>query len=352
MELRARALQRTWTNKGKREIKASEVLDAIADWHQENPASVTAAMAQVQFLFSKPDENCAQLGWSRIDLEEHALGVVDALLAADPQSADAWMVRFSVNRLRKSQTIAVLDSHKHQADRLDRDLERALELSPRHAAANLAAAESTCPVAFARRIGFPRDAAPPPIETLKAAQAHLLVAQQAAPREESAYLGLAELGALGGDLRGVGCVLELATQQIPAPSPTLFLRRAEHAVETEDWHACDRWLAEAERSLSRLAALEVDPRVTANRRDWQAIAELLRATRLQRDDSLADGRHRSLETLERVVQMGADDVIENLAYGLLAERYADVGRHIDARAALRRAQRADAVKSMRDGLAN
>lgn len=270
-KLHAQSLDQLWTRDESGQISATQVLDAYDDWFHAEPGDI-AVLGRLAWLCATHDQRLArETGRSSLDVHQMARQFADRMVEHFSDDPAAFLARYAVRR-----RLAITGGERLSVSEVDSDVARALQLAPRDAEANLAAAQNVCPQAFDRPIGEAwsqvndRD-------RLKRCQTCLTTAQQVAPADERAYLALAELGCLGGDMAGAWRVLQLSLKQVAQPSPGLHLRIGELAVALQQWEHASRAFDAADKSVRQMAARSQDAAATLHRHDFFATRELLQA---------------------------------------------------------------------------
>lgn len=332
LQLRAQAMDRIWTKNESSAVSADALLQAYDDWSQAAPDDLSAPLRQATLLVAFTQRLSKETGRSASGLRQQALRVGERFVSQFSDRPEAYLGRYSIRKL-----MATEGGEKSAQDELPADLARALQLAPQHAEANLAAAEEICPLAWRHEVGQPW-ASDVSTETLSRAQQHLQAVQRETPHDERAYLGLAALGCLGGDLAGARRVLQLAAKQVAAPSPAVYLRLAEEALAADDWDDAADELRLAEQTVQRLAAWD-EAETALRRHDSLALCELLWSRlhlavgRAERDSA------RAVASLEQAAARPLSPALATRILAELATAYEAAGDRPQAEAIRRRLQR-------------
>lgn len=249
---------------------------------------------------------------------QRADALLDALVAADPHSAQAVFSRYRY-RLQ------------YQLPQADEDLQAALRLAPDDVSIRLAAAERA--QSDAGRIPPGPDADKQRRTRYDQAQEHYRHVLTLAPGNEAAHLGLGGLFAAQGQLDRAIEAWRAALSELGADHPLLNARLAEALLKKGR-------LDEAEQALSQLDAglAAHGPRWTqASRESLQQFRDLLHATWLAKKGRPAEAIPQLIAVTARATTAGEGDGIQLQAWLLLGAQYAGLAHWDLAAAAYERA---------------
>lgn len=345
LRLRATALARL-VAEGDREVALADLDVAYSAAHAAEPGHLGTVVGWAMFLRERGAELATEIAQPADKLTAAADRLLDQVVAAAPDKAEAHLARFAYRRRFHPESLAAAPGE------LDSDLAAALAAAPDDAEAHLAAAQWLLPTVFARPLLEPPAAGTESRELLREVERHLLAAQRAAPHDPRPYLALAELGWRAGDAAGARQVLTAATERLALRHPRLWLTRAELELSAGAWAEVDAALAEFRRLLDRTPSELLGGE---ERRELVAAGRLVQARRAVRgweprttDPQAKTALWQTRDLLEESVATSSRELAHKLQLELVA-CYEALGQNRAAEAARRKADRLAAGEVVEPG---